>query len=141
MISMSAKEPIDVLIGVEHPMFKLSSPKLTKKEKVLKREVDAYLVSDVRETARILIGQKAFDIVEAIDLPDEMSEGLIFKMRLVQMKNGNCYLLARWKPERHMRRNTGGLSQKWFLEKEVFPPNTERFLTRMQQKAGEEITA
>jgi hypothetical protein len=136
---MSAKEPFDPLYGVEHPMFKLSSPRLTKKEKVLKKEVDAYLVSDVRETARILIGQKAFDIVDAIDLPDETSEGLIFKMRVVHMKNGNCYLLARWKPERHMRRNTGGLSQKWFVEKEVFPPNKERFLARMQQRGEEEV--
>jgi hypothetical protein len=136
---MTAKEPmLDPLDGVEHPMFKLDSPKLTKKEKVLKREVDAYLVSDVRETARLLIGQKAFEIRDAVDLPDATCDGLTFKMRLVHMKGGNCYLMARWKPDRYMRRNTGGLSQKWFLEKELFPSDAEKFLSKMQQETPPE---
>jgi hypothetical protein len=132
--AMAAKEAMDPLDGVDHPMFKLESPKLTKKEKVLKCEVDAYLVSDVRETARLLIGQKAFEINNAVDLPDATCDGLTFKMRLVHMKGGNCYLMARWKPDRYMRRNTGGLSQKWFLEKELFPTDASRFLEKMQQE-------
>jgi len=135
---MSEKEPVDPLAGISHPMFRLESPRLTRKEKVLKREVDAYLVSDVRETARLLIGKKAYDIIEAVDLPDATSGGLTFKMRLVQMKGGNCYLLARWKPDRYMRRNTGGLSQKWFVEKELFPPNPQRFFQQAQQRSEEE---
>jgi len=129
--------PLD---GVDHPMLKLSSPKLTRKEKVLKREIDAYLVSDVKETARILIGEKTMDIQEAIDLPDETCDGLTFKMRLVHLKGGRCYLMARWKPDRYMRRNIGKLSQKWFLEKQVFPPNKDRFLQKMLAKSEEETT-
>ena len=135
---MTAKEPVDLLDGIDHPMHRLASPRLTKKEKVLKREIDAYLVSDVRETARILVGQKAYDIVDAVDLPDEICSGLTFKLRLVHLKNGNCYLLARWKPDRYMRRNTGGLSQKWFFEKEVFPSDPGRLIAKMQQRAAEE---
>jgi hypothetical protein len=136
---MTSKQPFDdPLEGITHPMFQLASPKLTRKEKVLKQEVDAYLVSDVRETARILIGEKAHEIKNTIDLPDANSGGLTFKMRVVHLKGGTCYLLARWKPDRYMRRNTGGLSQKWFIEKKLFPPNRERFFQRMQERAETE---
>lgn len=136
---MTAKEPmLDPLEGVTHPMFRLESPKLTRKEKVLKREVDAYLTSDVRETAKILIGPRTHEIKEVVDLSDAICAGLTFKMRLVCVKNGSCYLLARWKPDRYMRRNTGGLSQKWFIEKEVFPNNIDRFFQQMLEKTQEE---
>ncbi|NIM04082.1 MAG: hypothetical protein GTN69_01740 [Armatimonadetes bacterium] len=134
----SSKQPNEnPLEGITHPMFQLDSPRLTRKEKSLKQEVDAYLVSDVRDTARIQIGEKNHDIKNAIDLPDATSGGLTFKMRVVHLKKGPCYLLARWKPDRYMRRNTGGLSQKWFIEKRLFPPNRERFFERMQARAEE----
>ena len=127
---MTAREPIDLLAGISHPMHRLETPKMTKKEKVLKREVDAYLVSDVRETARILIGPKAYEIMDAVDLPDAICEGLTFKMRLVHMKGGVCYLLARWKPDRYMRRAAAGKSQKWFLDREVFPKDPAELFSR-----------
>ncbi len=137
-MAMSEREPVDLLAGLEHPMERLESPRMTRKEKMLKQEVDAYLVSDVRETARLLIGNRAYDIIEAVDLPDAICSGLTFKLRLVQMKGGNCYLMARWKPDRYMRRNTGGLSQKWFLEKELFPPNPQRLFQQQAQQPEEE---
>jgi len=135
---MAARQPDDLLAGITHPMFRLESPKLTKKEKVLKREVDSYVTSDVRDTARILIGQRAHEIRNSVDLPDAICSGLTFKMRVVHLKKGSCYLLARWKPDRYMRRNTGGLSQKWFIEKEIFPSNTSRFMQRIQEQKEEQ---
>ena len=132
-MTAAKEQPVDPLEGVSHPMYQLESPKLTNKEKVLKREVDAYLVSDIRETAKLLIGQSTHEVTDAVDLPDASCAGLTFKMRLVHLKGGTCYLLARWKPDRYMRRNAAGHSQKWFIEKELFPSNPSRFLQKVQQ--------
>jgi len=138
---MALRAEDNPLDGIDHPMFQLNSPRFTRKEKVLKREVDAYLMSDVRETAKLQIGKRSHEIKNEMDLPDETCKGLTFKMKLVQVKKGSFYLLARWKPDRYMRRNTCGLSQKWFIDKEVFPPNIDRFVKRIQDKyeAQEEL--
>ena len=65
-----------------------------------------------------------------MDLDDAECEGLTFKRRLVQLKDGTCYLMARWKPDRYMRRAAAGKSQKWFLDKEVFPKDAQELFAR-----------
>jgi hypothetical protein len=118
-------------------MERFSARRLTRAEKVLKREIDAYHVSDVDNTAVIYVGTRALSLFQAVDLPDAVCEGLTYKQRVVKTERGHCLLLARWKPERHMRRATTAWSQKWFVEKELFPPDAERFLTRLERRAQE----
>ena len=119
------------------PIRRFSARKMTRKENVLKREVDAYHVSDVDNTAVIHVGSRAMQIYQSLDLPDSVCDGLIFKRRVIQTASGACLLLARWKPERHMRRTITEWSQKWFVEKQLFPPDTERFFQKLAREAQE----
>lgn len=119
------------------PMKRFSARKMTRKENVLKREVDAYHVSDVDNTAVIHVGTRAMQIYQSLDLPDSVCDGLIFKRRVIQTATGACLLLARWKPERHMRRTITEWSQKWFVEKQLFPPDTDRFFQKLAREAQE----
>ncbi len=118
-------------------MERFSSRKLTRKEQMVKREVDIYHVSDVDNTAAIYVGNRAMNVYQAIDLPDAECDGLTFKRRVVQTGKNTCLLLARWKPERHLRRTTTEWSQKWFVEKRLFPPDTERFFARLERQVRE----
>ena len=125
----------------EEPRGMFSSPRLTRREKVLKREIDTYHVSDVDHTEVIYVGKKALSIYQRLDLPDADCDGYTFKQRLVQTNGGDCLLLARWKPDRHMRRTASAWSQKWFVEKELYPPDTARLFSRVEKKfeeSGEE---
>jgi len=111
--------------------------RMTREEKVVKREIDAYHVSDVDDTAVIYVGNRAMSVYQAVDLPDAVCDGLVFKQRVVKTARGTCLLLARWKPERHMRRATTEWSQKWFVEKQLYPPDPERFFIRLERRARE----
>jgi len=124
-----AEEPFD-------PIRRFSSRKLTRKESIVKREIDAYHVSDVDNSAVIYFGSKALSIYQSLDLPDLVCEGLTYKQRLIQTKEGDCLLIARWKPDRYMRRSAPDRSQKWFIEKQVFPPDLNRFFSRFGKEAG-----
>jgi len=119
------------------PISHFSARKLTRKENVVKRHIDSYRVSDVDNTAVLYFGRKALSIYQTLDLPDATCDGLTFKQRLVQTKNGDCLLLARWKPDRYMRRSAPEQSQRWFVEKELFPPDTDRFFSRIEKQAAE----
>jgi hypothetical protein len=118
-------------------MERFSSRRMTRKEQVLKREVDAYHVSEVDSTAVLHCGSKAMEIYQSLDLPDAECDGLMFKRRLVETKRGDCLLLARWKPERHMRRKATEWSQKWFVEKRLFPPDRQRLFSHLEQRVKE----
>lgn len=123
------------------PMRRFSTRKMTKKENVVKREVDLYHVSDIDNTAVIYVGNRVMQIYQSLDLPDAECDGLVFKRRVIQTAKGACLLLARWKPERHMRRTTTEWSQKWFVEKQLFPPDTERFFAKLARQAQEAAEA
>ena len=120
------------------PIQRFSARKLTRKENIVKREIDAYHVSDVDNTAVIYFGRKALAVYQSLDLPDATCEGLIYKQRLVQTQNGDCLLIVRWKPDRYMRRSAPDWSQKWFVEKELFPPDLTRFFSRLEKEAQAE---
>jgi len=111
-------------------MHLFSAPRLTKREKAVKQEVDAYLVNEIRNSESMRVGRRVFQIESSVDLDDAECEGLTFKRRLVQLKDGTCYLMARWKPDRYMRRAAAGKSQKWFLDKEVFPRDAQELFSR-----------
>ena len=125
MSKVLPKEPPEV-----HPMHIFSAPRLTKREKAVKQEVDAYLVNEIENSESMRVGKRVFQIESSVDLHDAECEGLTFKRRLVQLKNGTCYLMARWKPDRYMRRAAAGKSQKWFLAKEVFPRDVQELFAR-----------
>ncbi len=110
---------------------------MTRKENVLKQEIDRYHVSDVDETEVIYVGRRVLSVYQSLDLPDAMCEGYTFKQRLVSTDDGECLLIARWKPERHMRRSASAWSQKWFVEKELFPPDMGRLFSRIEKRIGE----
>jgi hypothetical protein len=118
-------------------MQRFSARKLTRRESVLKREIDAYHVSEVDNTAVIYVGSRAFSIYHTLDLPDATCDGLTFKQRVVQTEKGDCLLLARWKPDRYMRRSAPEWSQKWFVEKQLFPPDQARFFARLERQRAE----
>lgn len=139
---MNAQDPGRRAITEESidPIRRFSSRKLTRKENVVKREIDSYHVSDVDNTAVIYFGRKALSVYQSLDLPDANCDGLVYKQRLVQTKDGDCWLLARWKPDRYMRRSAPDWSQKWFIEKELFPSDLTRFFSRLEKQvetAGE----
>jgi hypothetical protein len=113
-----------------HPMYIFSSPRLTRREKSMKQEVDAYLVNEIENSAALRVGRRVFHIESSVDLEDAECDGLTFKRRLVQLRDGTCYLMARWKPDRYMRRAAAGKSQKWFLDKEVFPTDAEALFAK-----------
>jgi len=118
------------------PMLELKSPQLTSRETVVKREVDAYYISQITDSSVLLVEGDEFRVQHALDLPDTECEGLTFKLRVVEIEQGPCWLLARWKPDRYMRRSAGGISQKWFVEKELHPPNVSRFLQDCASKVA-----
>jgi len=120
-----SQDPPDV-----HPMHLFSSPRLTRREKAVKQEVDSYLVNEIENSESMRVGRRMLRIESSVDLDDAECKGLTFKRRLVQLKNGACYLMARWKPDRYMRRAAAGKSQKWFLAKEVFPKDPEQLFTK-----------
>lgn len=111
---------------------------MTRKESVVKQEIDHYRVSEVDETEVIYVGTRARSIYRSLDLPDALCDGYTFKQRLVRTDGGDCLLLARWKPDRHMRRSASAWSQKWFVEKELFPPDSDRLFTRVAKRIEEE---
>jgi hypothetical protein len=115
-------------------MTRFSARRLTRRENIVKREIDTYHVSDVDDTAVIYIGERALSIYHALDLPDAECDGLTFKQRLVQIDNGDCLLIARWKPDRQMRRTAPHWSQKWFVEKKLFPPNPDQLFVRIERR-------
>ena len=119
------------------PIRRFTAPKFTRKENVVKRAIDAYHVSDVDNTEVIYFGRKAHSVFQSLDLPDATCEGLIYKQRLVQTKDGDCLLIARWKPDRYMRRSAPDQSQQWFAEKELFPPDLTRFFSRIEKTQQE----
>ena len=121
----------------EQPMKRFSARRMTRRENVIKQEIDAYHVSDVDDTAVIYMGDRTVEIYRSLDLPDAECDGLTFKQRLVRTDNGDCLLIARWKPDRQMRRTAPELSQKWFVEKKLFPPDTERLFSRIEKRLEE----
>lgn len=126
-----------VLDASFNPIKQFSARKLTRKEQVLKKEIETYRVSDVDDTAVIYVGNSALPIFRSLELPDAECEGLVYKQRVVTTKKGDCLLLARWKPDRYMRRSAPAWSQKWFVEKKLFPPNEERFFSRLEKTVEE----
>lgn len=119
------------------PMERFNARRITRKENVVKKKIDTYHVSDVDDTAVLYVGRTAVSIYNTLDLPDADCDGLTFKQRLIQTKKGNCLLLARWKPERHMRRSAPPQSQKWFVAKELFPPDAEQLFSRLEKRIEE----
>ncbi len=125
-------------IPAEHPMKVFGGPRLTREETPIKRRVDAYITSEIDRSELMRVGGKTYHIQNSVDLPDLICSGLTFKRRLVQVKGGACYLVARWKPERHMRRLAEPESQKWFLAKEIFPKDPEKFFAKHEQRTAEQ---
>jgi hypothetical protein len=124
-------------LPTEDPMEIFSAPRITRKEHVVKQEIDRYHVSEVDETEVIYVGKRSLSIYQSLDLPDALCEGYTFKQRLIATEGGECLLIARWKPDRHMRRSASAWSQKWFVEKELFPPNQDRLFTRFEKRIEE----
>ena len=119
------------------PLRRFSAPRLTRKEKVVKKEIDTYHVSDVDNTAVIYVGDRALSVYRSLELPDAECDGLTYKQRLVTTNRGDCFLVARWKPDRQMRRTAPEWSQKWFLAKKLFPPDADRFFSRVEKRLEE----
>ncbi len=115
-------------IPSEHPMYIFRSSIGTDGEVTIKEEVEAYLISEVDHTERIRVKGRVIDVQGSADLPDAVCDGLTFKQRVVRCGQ-QCFLLARWKPDRYMRRAASGTSQKWFLDKELFPSDIPHFLS------------
>ena len=120
-----------------NPIESFSSRKLTRKEQVLKKAIQTYRVNDVDDTAVIYVGTSAMPIFKSVELPDAQCDGLVYKQRVVTTKRGDCLLLARWKPDRYMRRTAPAWSQKWFVEKKLFPGDKERFFQRLEKSIEE----
>jgi len=126
--AVATEEPVD-------PIQRFTSRKLTRKENIVKRQIESYHVSDVDNTAVIYFGRKAHSVYHSLDLPDATCDGLTYKQRLVQTGDGDCLLIARWKPDRYMRRSAPDRSQRWFIEKELFPPDLTRLFSRLEKEA------
>ena len=116
-----------------NPIESFSARKMTRKERIVKEAIASYHVSEVDDTSVIYVGETARPILTSLELPDAECDGLTFKQRLVQTDDGDFLLLARWKPDRYMRRTAPDWSQRWFVEKQLFPPNGNRFLTRLEK--------
>jgi len=121
-----------------NPIKRFSAPKMTRKEKVLKKEIETYHLSDVDDTAVIYVGNSTMSIGRSLELPDAECDGLTYKQRIVSTEKGDCLLLARWKPDRYMRRTAPIRSQRWFVEKKLFPPNADRFFARIEKRIEEQ---
>jgi hypothetical protein len=140
-LSSPPSERTAVTNDAREPINRFSGQRLTRREKVVKQEIDAYHVSEVDDTAVIYVGDEALSIYRSLELPDAECHGLTYKQRLISTESGNCMLIARWKPDRQMRRMAPDWSQKWFVEKELFPPDPDRLFTRVEKRleqAGEE---
>lgn len=124
-------------LPTEDPMGIFSAPRITRKENVVKQQIDRYHVSEVDETEVIYLGKRSLSIDHRLDLPDALCDGYTFKQRLIATEGGECLLIARWKPDRHMRRSASAWSQKWFVEKELFPPDQGRLFTRFEKRIEE----
>jgi len=116
----------------KHPMYLFASSLQTATEVAIKREVDAYLINEVNHTERIRLGDTMLDVRASMDLPDAICDGLTFKQRVVRCDE-HCFLLARWKPDRYMRRAAAGACQKWFLDKEFFPEDPKHFMNNLAE--------
>ncbi|HUT74291.1 MAG TPA: hypothetical protein VM221_05605 [Armatimonadota bacterium] len=136
---MDRREPLR--IPDQHPMRIFSNPRLTSREKKLRQEVDGYVISEVEGAARLLVGKRTMVVDSSVDLPDAVCDGFTFKRRLVLLDGGNCYLLARWKPDRYMRRSANGQRQKWFIDRQCFPTNAQRFMADKAAQAQEAMQA
>jgi len=132
---MDRREPIR--IPDQHPMNIFDCPRLTFREKKLKKEIDGYIINEIQGQARLLIDDRTVVVDSSVDLPDSVCDGLTFKRRLVLMDGGSCYLLARWKPDRYMRRSANGQRQKWFIDRQCFPSDGHRFLAEKAAEATE----
>jgi len=122
-----------VLDASFNPIKHFSAAKLTRKEEVLKKAIESYRVNDVDDTAVIYVGTSALPIFRSVELPDAQCDGLTYKQRVVSTKKGDCLLLARWKPDRYMRRAAPAWSQRWFVEKKLFPGDSERFFEKLEK--------
>jgi len=127
--------------GGPPPIKRFAVRPLVRKETVLKQEIEAYYVSDVDNSAFLRMGRRSVGIACSLDLPDCVCAGLTYKQRLVRTARGDCFLLARWKPDRHMRRNAPDWSQKWFVEKQLFPPDKEKLFTRLEKRFQDQAAA
>jgi hypothetical protein len=130
-----ARFGIDESLGP--PMERFSTKRFVRKEKVLKQEIESYYVSDVENIAIIHTAKRKHTIAQVLDMPDALITGLTYKQRLICTKRGDCLLLARWKPDRHMRRNAPDWSQKWFVEKQLYPPDNEKLFLRLGKRFQE----
>lgn len=119
------------------PVGGFSARRMTRKEKVLKEEIDRYHISDVDDTAVIYFAKKTLPINRCLDLPDAECDGLTYKQRVVSTNGGGCFLIARWVPDRYMRRTAPDCAQRWFVEKRLYPPDEERFYSRLEKRLGE----
>ena len=116
------------------PIKRFASSRFVRREVVLKQEIEAYYVSDVDNRVFLRMGKRSMSISQSLDLPDCVCEGLTYKQRLVQTELGDCLLLARWKPDRHMRRAAPDWSQRWFVEKQLYPPDHGKFFSRLEKR-------
>ena len=126
------KHVLDESLG--SPIERFSATRLVKRETVLKHEIESYYISDVDSSAFIRYRRRRLNICQTLDLPDAMCDGLTYKQRLICTEKGDCLLLARWKPERHMRRNAPESSQRWFVEKQLYPPDREKMFARLEKR-------
>jgi len=117
------------------PIQRFTSRRLTRKEKSVKQEIDSYRVNDVERSEVIYFGSQALSVFQSVDLPDAVCDGLTYKQRLIRTDDGHCMLIARWKPDRQMRRSLPDWSQKWFVEKQLFPPDAAEFFARHERRA------
>ena len=122
-----------VLDASFNPIKRFNSAKLTRKEQVVKKEIESYRVSDVDDTAVIYVGDSQMPISRTLELPDAETDGLVYKQRVVTTNKGDCLLLARWKPDRYMRRTAPAWSQRWFVEKKLFPGDADRFFQKLEK--------
>jgi len=120
--------------GLGPPIGRYRCTRFARKETVLKQEIESYYTSDVDNIAIIRYGKRRCTISQSLDLPDAVCTGLTYKQRIIQTERGDCLLLARWKPDRHMRRNAPEWSQKWFVEKQLFPPDKEKLFSRLEKR-------
>ena len=45
------------------------------------------------------------------------------------------------KPDRHMRRNAPDWSQKWFVEKQLYPPDKDKLFARLEKRFQDQAAA
>jgi len=119
-------------LPTEHPMYLFSSPVHTDGEVAIKEEVEAYVINEVDHTEAIQVKGRTLPISASVDLPDAVCEGFTFKQRVVHCQQ-ECFLLARWKPDRYMRRAASGTSQRWFVDKQLFPDDPGSFLSALAE--------